>query len=377
MGTALLFEAYPHVYGGAQQVTRTLARHLPRVGWEPVVVVTGEGPVTDLLRAGGLPVEVVAVPPALARGRLRGRHAVRAVLALPRYWGRLRRVLGGASVVYTATLRGVLLAGPAARLAGVPLVWHAQGFEAGGAATLAARLLARRVLAVSSAVAATVGGGGRPVEVVPPPWEPPAPASPPHPPAEERSSAGPVIVTVARLHPDKGIDVLVDAVARLRASWPGATVRVLGAVQAGHERYAERVRRQVVDLGMEGVVELCGFVAEPTAAVTRADVYVQPSRRESVGLATMEAMAAGRPVVASRVDGLADLVDDGRTGLLVPPGDPGALAAALDRVIGDPALARSLGAAAAGARHHAPEVVVDRLAGVFADLAPPRPSPLS
>ena len=373
MGTALLFEAYPHVYGGAQQVTRALARHLPRAGWEPVVVMTGDGPVADLLRADGVRVQVVAAPPALdvyGEG-LRSRRAAPAALALPRYWSRLRRALAGAAVAYTATLRGTILAGPAARLARVPLVWHAQGFEAGGVATVTAGLLARRVLAASDAVAATVRGRRR-VEVVPPPWDPPGAPTLPRPPAEGgMGRAGPVIVTVGRLHPDKGIDVLVDAVARLRATWPDVTVRVLGGAQAGHDRYAERVRQKVVDLGLEGVVELCGFDAVPAVAVAAADVYVQPSRRESVGMATMEAMAIGRPVIASRVDGLAQLVDDGRTGLLVPPDDPEALATALDRVLADPALATSLGAAAAGAERRGPDVVVDRLAHVFAELARP------
>ena len=75
------------------------------------------------------------------------------------------------------------------------------------------------------------------------------------------------------------------------------------------------------------------------------DVFVLPSRREGLGVAALEAMALGRPVVASRVGGLAESVQHEYTGLLVPPEDSEALAGALERLLGDPALARRLGAA--------------------------------
>ncbi len=77
------------------------------------------------------------------------------------------------------------------------------------------------------------------------------------------------------------------------------------------------------------------------------DVFVLPSRREGLGVAALEAMARGRPVVASAVGGLAETVVTEQTGLLVAPGDAAALAAALERLLADPALARRLGAAGA------------------------------
>jgi alpha-maltose-1-phosphate synthase len=77
----------------------------------------------------------------------------------------------------------------------------------------------------------------------------------------------------------------------------------------------------------------------------RAAVVACPSRREGFGVVAAEAMAHGRPVVASAVGGLLDLVSDEKTGLLVPPGDVGALRAALERLLGDPALRRRLGEA--------------------------------
>ena len=91
-----------------------------------------------------------------------------------------------------------------------------------------------------------------------------------------------------------------------------------------------------------------GFVPhdEVLRLIERAAVVVAPSRREGFGVTVAEAMAHGRPVVASAVGGLLDLVVDGETGLLVPPRDPAALRAALERLLGDAELRARLGAAA-------------------------------
>jgi glycosyltransferase involved in cell wall biosynthesis len=96
------------------------------------------------------------------------------------------------------------------------------------------------------------------------------------------------------------------------------------------------------------VPDAVGFVPheELGAYYERAAVVVVPSRREGYGMAAREAMAHGRPVVATAVGGLVDAVEDGVTGLLVPPGDPRALRAALERLLADPALRQRMGAAA-------------------------------
>src|SRR5581483_6250386 len=98
----------------------------------------------------------------------------------------------------------------------------------------------------------------------------------------------------------------------------------------------------------ERVPDAVGFVPprELGPYYARAAVVACPSRREGYGVAAREAMAYGRPVVASAVGGLADAVEDGVTGLLVPPGDPAALRAALERLLGDAALRARLGEAA-------------------------------
>ncbi len=113
-------------------------------------------------------------------------------------------------------------------------------------------------------------------------------------------------------------------------------------------RATEGIRRVIVGAGPVAARDGVGAVApaEVGAYYERAAVVCVPSRREGYGMVVREAMAWGRPVVAARVGGLADAVDDGSTGLLVPPGDPAALRAAVERLLGDAELRRRLGAAA-------------------------------
>jgi glycosyltransferase involved in cell wall biosynthesis len=100
------------------------------------------------------------------------------------------------------------------------------------------------------------------------------------------------------------------------------------------------------------------------------DVFALPSRHEGLGVAALEAMARGRPVVASAVGGLAEVVVANETGILVPPGDAAALAAALERLIADPALARRLGAAGAKrvAEHFRAEQMVAAYEALYREI---------
>jgi len=161
-------------------------------------------------------------------------------------------------------------------------------------------------------------------------------------------AAAPLVVTAARLHPDKGLDVLVDALVEVRRAVPGARVRVVGGAQEGFEDLPGELRAAAGRAGVGEALELVGFVDDPAALVAAARCYVQPARErtEILPLAILEAMAAGTPVVATDVGGVADVVRDGDTGLLVPPEDPAALAAAIVRVLRDDELAERLRAAA-------------------------------
>jgi glycosyltransferase involved in cell wall biosynthesis len=118
-------------------------------------------------------------------------------------------------------------------------------------------------------------------------------------------------------------------------------------------------------LSLDEAVRFEGERADATALIRGADVLVQPSRREALGTAVLEAMALGTPVVASAVGGLAELLGDG-AGLLVPPGNAVAFAEAIERVLVDPRLGNSLAceARARAERYDALEVA-DRVAQVY------------
>jgi len=157
----------------------------------------------------------------------------------------------------------------------------------------------------------------------------------------EALAAGPVAGMIARFDKVKGHEILLDAAARLKPSVPGLRLRC-----AGEGRLLERLRWQLKPAGLEGVVEFPGRVADKWAFMAGCAVGVIPSLgSEAVSRAALEWMALGRPVIASRVGGLPDLVSDGVTGLLVPPGDSAALAEALASLLADPRKAEALGRA--------------------------------
>jgi glycosyltransferase involved in cell wall biosynthesis len=139
-----------------------------------------------------------------------------------------------------------------------------------------------------------------------------------------------IVLAVARLTPQKGVDIAIRALATLP---PNTVLVVLGE---GPERAAlERLARE---LGVDGRVFLPGRVPDVAAWLRRASVLVHPVRWEGFGLAVLEAMLAGLPVVATRVSALPELVVDGETGTLVQPDDEAALAEGVMRTIERPAL---------------------------------------
>jgi glycosyltransferase involved in cell wall biosynthesis len=144
-----------------------------------------------------------------------------------------------------------------------------------------------------------------------------------------------VLLCVGRLAQQKGIDVAVRALAKIREHEPAAVLVVLG-------EGPERARLEA--LAGEGVL-LPGRVGDVASWYRRAEVLVHPSRWEGFGLALLEAMLAGKPVVATRVSSAPEIVTDGETGLLVPPDDPPALAEAVVGLLADPARAAAMGQA--------------------------------
>ncbi len=146
---------------------------------------------------------------------------------------------------------------------------------------------------------------------------------------------------VANLRPIKGVDLFLRAAARVAAAHPDVTFQVAGE---GSERAA--LEQLIGELGLVRRVALEGRTADIPGFLAGLDVAVLCSHSEGTPNAVLEFMAAGRPIVATAVGAIPDLIEDGTHGLLVPPGDPNRLAEAVSRLLDDRALAAGLGAAA-------------------------------
>lgn len=184
-----------------------------------------------------------------------------------------------------------------------------------------------------------------------------------------RREAGPLVVFAGRVVAEKGVDDLVDAVALLSGPYPQ-----LRAVVAGSGQHLEAVRRRAVERGVSERIDFVGWAkrGDVAAWLAAADLVVAPSRigvdgwQEGQGLSIIEAMAQARPVVATATGGIAETIEDGVTGVLVPPENPAALARAISRILTDPA-----GSAAMGERARAHALASfsrTSSAGRFADL---------
>jgi glycosyltransferase involved in cell wall biosynthesis len=147
----------------------------------------------------------------------------------------------------------------------------------------------------------------------------------------------PVLVQTAVLREQKAIDVMVSAMAILRDTHPDARLLVAGPGDPA------QLRALAAELGLAERVLFLGGREDVADLLAAANVGVLSSDFEGMPLAVLEYMAAGLPVVSTRVGGVPEMVKDGESGLLAPPRDPRALAAALARLLDDPALARTMG----------------------------------
>lgn len=273
-----------------------------------------------------------------------------------------------------------------------PAIVHAQGLKAAGAATLArgrARLVvtvhnapgsSRRappgaaraalraadvVIAVSDELARSLPSS-LPTRVVPLAI-PAARATPSRPRSDVRRELGegPIVLTLARLEPQKDLEVLLASARLVAPRVPGARFLI-----AGSGPQEASLRRRASELGLDDVVAFLGYREDATDLLAAADVLALSSRWEGVPFSVLEAAALGVPVVATRVGGLPEIIQDGVSGSLVPPRDPAALAAAIERVLTDPARAQAMAELARSRLASRPDerACVREIAQIYRDL---------
>ncbi len=175
------------------------------------------------------------------------------------------------------------------------------------------------------------------------------------------AAPGTTVLSVGRLSPEKGHRVLVEAWPAVLASVPDARLLIAGD---GPER--SRLLELIAALDLTDSVHLMGFREPIGDLLAGAAVFVMPSLEEGLGSAALEAMRMSLPVVASRAGGLPDAVEDGRTGLLVPSGEPGPLAAAVVRLLKDDGERKRMGEA--GQRRARELFSPDRMAAEYLRL---------
>ncbi len=332
----------PDLYGSDRQLLESISAIVGRGGTVDLVLPS-DGPLIPLARERGATVRVASFP-VLRKALL---HPLRlpgllwrSLTATVRATRWLRRERPDVLYVNTVTIPVWALAG---RLAGVPVLAHVHEAEDGGrlvAAGLAAPLLLARRVVANSAAAAAVLVGALPrltarVEVV----HNGVPAPPSAPVDASHVEGDPWrLAVVGRLSPRKGTDVAVEAVALLAAEGHDVRLSVAGTPFEGYEWFVEQVRERAGRADLAGRVDLLGYVHPTWDLLAASDVVLVPSRVEPFGNVAVEAMLARRPVVASRTQGLAEVVRDGETGLLVPPDDAPALAAAVATLLRDDAL---------------------------------------
>ena len=323
-------ETGQHLYGGAQQVA-FLMRGLAAHGVENLLVCP-PGAAIGQHFAGGTPVHVIETP-------CGGDADVGFVLRLRSVLRRTRPDL-----LHLHSRRGAdVLGALAGRLCGVPVVLSRRVDNPESRAWVALKYrLHDRVIAISQGIADVLAGEGVPASKLrvvrssldPAPWR--LPVSRGEFAAEFGVPENAVwIGVVAQLIERKGHRVLFDA---LRALGDRSRLRV---VCFGQGPLRETLEREAADLG--GTVRFAGFRTDLSRWVGALDLLVHPALMEGLGVSLLQASAAGVPIIASRAGGMPEAVADGQSGLLVPPGDATALAAALRRLLDDPALRRRLG----------------------------------
>ena len=341
---------HPHadLYGSDRMFLESVATVAP----DALVVLPKDGPLVDALEDRNLTYEIKEFP-VLRKVELRTPwkailfllQFLRSVATLT-WWLRSRKT----SVLYVSTVAAPewLVAG---RISGARVVCHVHESEPDMSRLTSALLLwpllaAHLVIANSEDSLAWIRSSlgeraARRSQVIHNGVREPSPAGATR--AEPQSSARSIVV-VGRLAARKGQDTAIAATALVRRAGFDVRLTLVGDGYPGYEDYVDGLRALAASEGVWDVTDFAGF-QDPAQYVAEADVVLVPSRVEPFGLVAVEALLLGRPVVASRVGGLPEIISDHRTGLLVDADTPQAMADAIIHLLSDPATAAALGLA--------------------------------
>ena len=368
----ILFLDHAPFAGGAQRALCDHIRHLDRARFEPHILCAAAVPqFIDEMRRHAARTHLLDWP--------RLRHPTPLTFArVVRAGFHLRRIIREQDIdlVVANTSRTAYTAAVSMLGSPVPLVWWVRDFDFGRRVFRALGRVPSRIIFVSNALLSYYERSGDPtcavVYVGNDLYEKLGTYSS----DQIRSararcgfSADDVVVGfMGRLVEGKGVEDLVDAVAELRSEFPNLRLAIVGSGKGQTGDVEDRLRRRVAAAGMNGVVHFAGHQSEEGLYYQSFDVFVLSSRyREAMATSVIQAMMARKPVIATSTGGTPEVVLDGKTGILVPPSDPKALAEALRRLLRDPAAATRMAALAydRAMAHHRQDVLTRRAETVY------------
>ena len=394
----VLFVDHTAAMSGGEIALFNLLRFLDPVKVQPVVVLGAEGPLAQRLRAIA-DTHVLPLSPRVATQKkdklgIGTLFRIRDVLSAIAYAWRLAAFIrrNDIRLVHTNSLKSDIIGGVAARLSRRPVIWHVRDRIEDDylpkivvrTFRLLSRVIPNYVIANSAATLRTLhlrkGARGTSIPsgielngksaVVHDGTSPAALARRKALPSEFR------VGLVGRISPWKGQHIFIRAAALAHRRFPQARFLIIGAALFGEEKYEQEVRRLPAQLGIERVVEFTGFRSDVKRAIAELDLVVHASTKgEPFGQVIIEGMAAGKPVVATNGGGVPEIVQDGRTGILVAMGDVEAMAEAICLILSDPARARSMGVRARQrvADHFTLQQTARRVEAVYAEILHSKP----
>jgi len=340
--TRIMFVSPNALLGGGEINQMLLASHLDRARFVPEVVVSADGPYSDELRARDIPVKVLSIRPVRVGSRKLPSPAAAALLY--RYIRKRRP-----HIVHSSSLPEDLHSSVAGRMAGVPVVHDAQTiiyraapFDRWRAAVSA------RVICISHAIRNSMARARLPVHNTEVIYSGVDLAE--HARADGRKfreefglADAPVVGIASRLSPEKGHDYFLRAAAALKERFPNARFLVVGGATYAPRQYEMYLKDLSHALGLDNCVIFTGFRRDVLNAIAAMDVLVCAADEEALGRVVLEAMALGKPVVATKAGGPCETVEDGVTGMLVRPNDSRSLAEAIARMLENPENAGQMG----------------------------------
>ena len=385
-----IFEPYPFdQIGGNLRTQLQILEHVDRTRYHVTVIVPFESAFTGQARQLGADVALVDPGPRLRRyggqvlkDGIVGR--IRTAAAVFRYSMTLKRELARRSIALLQCngIRGLLMAGLSARAAGIPLIWYVEGELQNGILDRAGYFLAQRILFMAAANIndryarlstlfrrkTGVFATGIDVEQIA---------------AIDRLDRSSVrrelnvsaddvnIVVLGQLYRPKGVHLAIEALARVVERVPRTKLYIVGDhVLEEYSSYKGELDALIAQRRLQDHVVFTGWRSDALDIVSVMDILVHPSLSEGFGRAVLEAMALGKPVVASAVGGLRELIDDSANSFLVAAGDVDALADRLTRLAADGSLRATLGsrARATVAARYSVETAVRGLEGIWAEM---------